>query len=128
MPKVNSKIKPSTVLKKAKRVLLDNKFGKGAYARKANGHTACDVMDRAATCFCAMGALYKAAGLTFEDNTEVAPDNVEKAENLLEDAATKYTGVDVYHISLYNDRKPTTKKNMLDVFDIAIAIAKKKGE
>ncbi len=117
MPKLLSNLKPSTVLIRAKQVLLDNKWTTNTYAKKANGHTVCDVMDPAATCFCAVGAVFKAVNLSSLDRTS-EPANATEAINYL------ITEVS-YDISMFNDEVGTTKKDILKAFDSAIVLALK---
>lgn len=100
------------LLKRAKLCLEKNKWIRGSLAKKANGQTACGVLDREAKCFCVMGALYRASGSLEYENIVDAVDILCVANN-------------TNNLVAFNDHVATSKQQILKLFNKAIELAKK---
>ena len=116
----NSEVtKVRNVLKKAKQVLLDNKWTKGALAKKANGHTVCEPNDSQATCFCAMGAVCSVLNV---DGLSEPTTLEQRVYDVLVFAVNSVS--ECYDVPEFNDSPATTKQDVLDIFDYAISNTK----
>lgn len=118
---METRLRPSTVLKRARQIVAEGRWCKGA---EKNG-------DR----FCAIGATREAAGCRWFDAADggwyvrwsTIPNNVHRADRYL-DAATKELYSHRYGVNgvtFMNDRVGTQRKQMLRIFDRAIEMAER---
>lgn len=105
-------------LTKARNFFASKKMAKGAYGKKANGHTECDILSSDCACVCMTGALHFAEGTTPEYNDGTDP--LDWDAQLLTDSARLLYGFTGNGPDLFNDLPTTTKKMALNVFDLAI--------
>lgn len=106
---------PSQILRKARELISDpERWTKGAFARNAQGASVSYRHD-AATCFCSVGAVERAA---FKDGVD---DNQPISVAL----RALYRGklYAIPSIAAFNDRDDTTHGDVLAMFDRAIALA-----
>lgn len=93
------------------------------YARDKSGDIAGPLSGNA-TCFCSYGAIKKAIGADFEGlNGGEYTSEVQDALTSLEIAVIDYSGLRTSIID-YNDRRTTTKEDILGVFRRAIEISR----
>lgn len=103
------------VLEAAKKIIEDNTWIKFHFAKDDDGN-AVETNHSSATCFCAVGALSRAAG----DDTTIylsAIDIMNKAVNDLTRKTPTWT-------SQYNDHVANSKEDIYKLFDKAIELAK----
>lgn len=102
------------VLKKARKLIETKGWTQVVEARDEDGN-AIDYRDERAICFCALGALWRAAD-GFESDLAV------------DARATLASCVHTDHIIDWNDRKRRTKEDVLAAFDRAIKKAEKEAK
>ena len=108
----NPKIK--TILKAAREILQDEKrWTKGYFARTAAGDRV-ESCNKAAVCYCAMGAIDKAAVEAREPRFGVGDDAIDALAKFLPDGHQK-------SVASFNDNPKTTHAEVLALFDQAIA-------
>lgn len=111
------------ILRGARTMLADPAaWTKGTSARDAQGLDVSDVLSPEAACFCAVGAVFKAANYSnrsMEGRVEGAP--TYGALRYLKTYVRKYTDpIFNGEIHLYNDSGTTTHEDVLRMFDYAI--------
>ncbi len=109
-------MKPSTILKRAKKIILSPKrWTKGADAKDRHGFEV-SARDKTARCFCAGGACERAA-----------PAELEIWDDKFNDVLghLRATNNGRFDVSIYNDNKRRTHKQVLNWFDRAIKRALK---
>lgn len=116
------------ILLKTKKELETHKLCKGAYAKKANGRTWCDPLDKDAKCLCFLGAMLKASNLTMDQDEILDGDRfleVRKLFNIATRDKYSYTiDDDQADVHRFNDQSNTTKQDVLNVLDAMIALSK----
>lgn len=105
-------IAPVDILRAARGILSDeSRWTKGFFARLPDGRT-CFPFNRRAACFCAFGALQRAAG--YADPDVLLPSLAVEASALLNAPGG---------LAVFNDDPKTTHADVLALFDAAIARA-----
>jgi hypothetical protein len=114
------------ILRGARRLLIEKGHTKGAYARNSKGRPVV-VQDPDAQCFCALGAVVKAAG-----KKTASPDGpwgnpgreVRNALSYLVPAMLGKDDTDSTGLYEINDYRSTTPEKIVTAFDFAIHFAK----
>lgn len=122
-------MKPSTVLRKARKVLQTRGWTKGELARNKYRHKV-DPTSPSAVKFCAYGAIYNVLGI--KDINKYS--KTAETEQILEVAQFLSQSISIpagyWWLSLddYNDDDQTTAKNIDLLFERAIKLATSKGK
>lgn len=113
-------MKTSTVLEKAKAVLVEKGWTQQAFARdERNRHS--PIHSPEATCFCTLGALELVTG-----HMARSTEHAVRAQTALERTLLKRVFGDDSPIQTFNDDENTTKEDVLAWFDRAIELAKER--
>lgn len=116
-------MKPVEVLRKAKALIEERGWCQGDFTNEAG-------------CFCMLGACYAALGSTFNLRVELDDDDGSVVARFFEPSMDSFpsdvtrpllAAVEAYYVHDWNDTRGRTKKEVLDAFDRAIALAEAAG-
>lgn len=119
----------STILERGRTLLEDHELTQFTFAKDKDG-TSVSYSSPEACSFCTMGAFWRAAELELgheEDSWSKAREYLHYLEAAMVEKV-KGTNTVVFGIPTWNDTPGRTKADVLDLFDKAIALAKKDEE